>query len=97
MANITIDPRAVQKHYTDLTEVVSRGKIPAALFESSLITDDTLDAALNATRTTLDKGATIMRDVRQALRINPHEIFTNFCDALSKEPVVKAVLDAIKG
>ena len=90
--------KAVQKHYTRLIEAVTQGIIPATLFENEVITDDTLEAAgQSSSRTTRDKGAVIMKDVRHAIRLDPQKAFSNFCDALSKEPSVKSVVDEVQG
>ena len=89
--------RAIQKHNTGLTVAVVQGNIPGALFQNDVIDDDTLEVANSQTKTTKEKGATIMRVVRQTLRLDPPKVFKQVCDAMSTEPSVEHLLDQLKG
>ena len=89
--------RALQKHYTDLAVAILQGDVPGTLFANNVINDDTLEAASSQAKTTREKGATVMKNVRDSLRLNPPEVFEHVCDALSKEDSAKHLLDELKG
>jgi hypothetical protein len=99
MASLHESPeyRAIQKHYTDLTIAVVQGNIPGALFQNDVIDDETLEVANSQTKTSREKGATVMKKIRETLRMDPPKTFTRVCDALGMEASVADLLKQLKG
>ena len=89
--------RALKRHYRELTEAVTRGAVPDALFENEVITEDSLSECTLTTKIDREKGKIIMKDVLQAIRLNPEEIFKSFCDSLSEEGALQCVVERVKG
>ena len=89
-----IEFRAIREHYLTLEQVVTRGRIPAALFAKGLITDDTLNMKCCSTK---EWGKAIMKEVLVAVRVDPASL-QKFCKALELEAdVVGHVLEDIQG
>ena len=89
--------RAIQKHTVALTSTAALGNIPGTLFQNDVIDENTYEAANSQAKTTKEKGATIMKAVRQTLRLDPPKVFTHICEALSTEPSVEYLVDQLKG
>ena len=89
--------RAVRKHYRELTEAVTRGAVPDALFENEVITEDSLSECTLPAKIDREKGKVIMKDVLQAIRLDPEVMFQNFCDSLGEEGALQCVVKKVKG
>ena len=50
-----------------------------------------LDATISGTRTTQEKGALIMKDVKQALSLNLQDAFRNICEASKRLVLVRMI------
>ena len=85
----------IRKNFMKLKEVVTRGDIPAALFQEGLITQDVVRNAKNDTISQEKRANDVMDEVLDAVRISA-AMFDNFCDALAVEPVAERVVDDLR-
>ena len=87
---------AIRKNFTKLKEVVTRGDIPATLFEEDLITQDVLRTAVNDTLRQDKRANDILGEVLDAVRISPAKI-NSFLDALEAESIAKDIAQNVRG
>ena len=87
----------IRKHFVELQRAVTRGNVPAALFQDELITEDGLEKATNMAVGQNKRGIETMKEVLNAVRIKP-ALFDKFCDALKHEGgVTGEVIHALGG
>lgn len=89
--------RTIRNHYNWLSEVFIQGKVPGALFQNDVISEETLEIAHCQYKTRREKGVAIMKDVLRALRSAPTEVFQSICESVGEESSLKNVLDELNG
>lgn len=87
---------AIRKNFMKLKEVVTRGDIPAALFQEDLITQDVLRNAVNDSLGRDKRANDILGDVLDAVLILPAKI-DSFLDALEAESIAKDIAQNVRG
>lgn len=91
----SLEYEALRKNYLDLTNVVSIGRIPGALFQEGLVDNSSLGLS-GSIMSPMEIGDKIMKQVLQSIMVKP-KLFESFCKALEVEPTTTDVLAALKG
>ena len=86
---------AIRKNFIKLKEVVTRGDIPATLFQEDLISQDVVRNAKNDTLAQEKRANDIMDEVLDAVRISQAK-FESFCDALAVESIAEKVVEDLR-
>ena len=84
---LSLEYQAVRKNYRRLVEVVSRGNIPGALFETGVIGDTLMDPSTTYNLTQTQKGGKILSHVLNSIKLQPEKHFESLCQALKLESV----------
>ena len=89
--------KTIRRKYQALTSIVSRARIPEALYEQEIISDEMLEiATINPVFTNREKGNRIMSEVKRAIQANAG-LFDVFCEVLAEDDTLKDLSDELKG
>ena len=97
MAEVETPERsAIRQHFKELQSVITKGSIPASLFQHGLIFEDTLEKVTNEILSQKQRATITLLEVLDSVRTKP-ALFDKLCDALEEEDVAKDMVPKLKG
>ena len=87
--------RAIKSYFSKLVIAIMRENIPDILYSIDVLGDDAMDILLNQTQTDKQKGRTFVREVQNAVRVDPN-CFLKFCDVLAEEKLSKGLSQELR-
>ena len=87
--------KAIKSFFSRLVPAIMKENIPDKLYSAGILGEDTIDILLNQNQTDRHKGRQFVRELQNAVQINP-KCFFSLCEILAEESLCKDLSAELK-